>query len=93
MPIQRCITKNGRRIHIPLKGDKIPKIAEEAIEKAVPHHVSIAIKLANTDWDRAVSLLIDLIREPEKGLREIREDKNIQLIESILKQIQALRKS
>ena|SRR2546422_7055250 len=79
----RWRTKNGRRIPIRASSDRL---IERAMEKAVlPDPLSLAIKLADTNWDRIVNLLVDLVEDQDKFLKEMKRDENIQLLRSLAK--------
>src|SRR2546428_9399296 len=86
MPNQRWITKNGRHVRIRTRGDAIiERVVEGAMEKAVlPDPLSVAIKLANTNWDRIVDLLTNLVSDQDKFLKEMKRDENVQIIRSVL---------
>ncbi|SRR5713101_2854790 len=93
MPYQRWITKNGRHVPIRTIGDTtIGKVIEGAIQRAVlPDPLSVAIKLANTNWERIADLLTDLVEDHNKFLREMKRDENVRLIRSVLKSFLDLR--
>ncbi len=89
----RFITKNHKPVYI-----KTPILRADPVDTALKllannHPLSTAIQLANTDWDRIASLLADGITNPEKFLKEIKEDKNIQSLRALLDLLGQRRKS